>query len=262
MFDRIFALFLRQIYLIRRSPPRLVTYIFWPTIFMLVWGYFNKFLYGQMPNSGFVLSSLLGANLLMCVMERSNINVMMGFLEDVWSRNMGNILISPIRTHELIMALIINAIVATIIGVGSAFIIAYLLFDYNIFILSVSALGFFLNLLITGWAIGLMMVGMIFRFGTSGEYFGWMIAFLITPFVCVYYPVTVLPTAMQALAWCLPPTYVFEALRVLLKTGQFDWTLFYQGLGLNMVWMSVGLMIFVRAMNTARVRGGLLAMSE
>ncbi len=93
MFDRIFALFLRQIYLIRRSPPRLVTYNFWPTIFMLVWGYFNKFIYNQMPNSGFVLSSLLGANLLMCVMERSNINVMMGFLEDVWSRNMGNILI-------------------------------------------------------------------------------------------------------------------------------------------------------------------------
>jgi ABC-2 type transport system permease protein len=262
MFRRIFALVLRQLYLIRQSPPRLITYIFWPTIFMLVWGYFNKFLFSQLPNAGFVLSSLLGANLLLCITERSNINLMMAFLEDVWSRNVGNVLISPIRTGELITSLILNAVVAMIIGVGAAFFIAYLLFDYSIFILGAAAMGFFVNLLLTGWAIGITMIAIIFRFGTSGEYFGWMVAFLITPFVCAYYPVTVLPPFAQYIAYMLPPTYVFEALRELLAKGEFSWPLFYKGLGLNAVWFTASLSYFIHAMNTARVKGGLLAMSE
>lgn len=262
MFRRIYALVLRQLYLIRQSPPRLITYIFWPTIFMLVWGYFNKFLFNQLPNAGFVLSSLLGANLLLCIMERSNINLMMAFLEDIWSRNVGNVLISPIRTGELIASLIINAAVAMAIGVGSAFVIAYWLFDYNIFVLGAAAMGFFVNLLITGWAIGMAMTAIIFRYGTSGEYFGWMIAFLITPFVCAYYPVTVLPPVAQYIAYMLPPTYVFEALRELLATKSFSWSLFYKGLGLNVVWFTASIWFFIHSMNTARVKGGLLAMSE
>ncbi len=262
MFRRIFALVLRQLYLIRQSPPRLITYIFWPTIFMLVWGFFNQYLYHQLPNAGFVLSSLLGANLLLCVMERSNINLMMGFLEDIWSRNVGNVLISPVRIYELVAGLIINAVIATVIGVGSAFVIAYLLFDYNIFVLGAAAMGFFINLLIIGWAIGMAMTAIIFRYGTSGEYFGWMIAFLITPFVCAYYPVTALPPVMQYIAYSLPPTYVFEALRELLATGNFSWDLFYKGLGLNAVWFMFSIWFFIHSMNTARVKGGLLAMSE
>lgn len=262
MFRRIYALFLRQIYLIRQSPPRLITYVFWPTVFMLVWGFFNKFLYQQTGSAQFALATLLGANLLSSIMERSNLNIMMGFLEDVWARNIGNILISPIRTAEFIIGLILNGLVGMGIGVGSAILIAYFIFDYNVFHFGLHLAGFTINLLLTGWGLSMLIIAVVIRHGASGEMLGWMLAFLITPFICVYYPVSVLPVFMQHISWLLPPTYVFEGLRHLTQTGNFDWDSFYNGLWRNIIFFAVSLKVFVYSLNKARQRGGLLSMSE
>lgn len=262
MFRRIYALFLRQVYLIKQSPPRLLTYIFWPSIFMLIWGFLNKFLYQQTESVQFTMSTLLGANLLSCMMERSNLNIMMGFLEDVWARNIGNILISPIRTYEFIIGLILNGMVAMFIGVGAAYIIAYFVFGYNVFSIGLPMTGFAINLLLTGWSISMIILAIVIRYGASGEMLGWMLAFLITPFICVYYPVAVLPPSLQHIAWALPPTYVFEGLRDLIKTGTFNWSLFIGGLWRNVIFFSGAVSIFVHALNKARQRGGLLSMGE
>src|SRR3712207_8761664 len=50
----------------------------------------------------------------------------------------------------------------------------------------------------------------------SAENMAWTIMFLLMPLACVYYPVSILPSWLQALAWALPPTYVFEGMRALL----------------------------------------------
>ncbi len=262
MFRRIYALFLRQIFLIRQSPPRILFYIFWPLLFMLTWGFMNKFLYQQVNTKIFTLSTILGANLLVTMMERSNINTMMGFLEDVWSHNIGNIFISPIRMNEFIIGLILNGFIGMCIGVGSTIFLAYLLFDYNLFTLGAAIAGLSLNLLLTGWGISLLIISVIFRYGTGGEMVGWMLAFVITPFICVYYPVSVLPPPVQIIAWTLPPTYVFESLRELIRTNVFSWDLFYAGLWRNFVFFALALNTFIYALNKARQRGGLLSMSE
>jgi ABC-2 type transport system permease protein len=262
MLRRIYALFIRQIYLIRQSPPRLISYIFWPTVFMLVWGYLNQYLSHDSAVQKITLSTFLGANLFLSFMERSNVNMMMGFLEDVWSRNIGNILISPLRTWELIAGIIINGLIGTMIGMSSACLIAYLAFGYNFLAIGLPSIAFLVTLILTGWAVGLLILAFIFNFGLSAEFIGWMLAFLMTPFICVYYPVSVLPPFIQHIAWSLPPTYAFEGLRHWLDHHQFNWDYFYTGLALNGVWLLVGFTIFIRAMNKARDKGGLLSMSE
>jgi ABC-2 type transport system permease protein len=222
----------------------------------------NQYLYQDTKAQKFALSTFLGANLLLSVMERSNLNVMMGFLEDVWAKNIGNILISPIRTGELIIGVIINGFIGMTIGVSFAFLVANITFDYNVFSLGMASLGFLSNLILTGWAIGLIIIAVIFYFGMGAEMVGWMTAFLILPFVCVYYPVEVLPKTLQMIAWSLPPTYTFEGLRYWIHHDQFNWTLFYKGLALNGVFLILGVSAFVFAMNRARNRGGLLSMGE
>ena len=39
--------------------------------------------------------------------------------------------------------------------------------------------------------------------------------FLFLPLCAVFYPVAVLPSWLQCVAWTLPPTYVFEGMRAL-----------------------------------------------
>lgn len=259
----IYALFLRQIYLTKRSPPRWIAYMFWPTMEMMIWGYLNKFLYLQQSGVAMtVFTTLLGANLMLGFFQRTNVQTMWGFLEDVWARNIGNILISPIKPIEMLVGYILNGLVAVFIGMTTAIVLSYLIFDYSIFSVGIYLVPLLINLIISGWCVGLLLIAMLFRYGASGEHFGWMAAFIFVPLTAVYYPVSVLPHWVQYISLALPPTHVFEGLRYLVNTGEFNWTMFQHALLLNIFWLFVGFVVFLRQLQSARRRGGLLSMSE
>lgn len=257
---RLYAIFLRQVYLIKRSPPRVISLVFWPTINMIIWGFLNRYLFTHAEMASFTLSTLLGATLLYNFFERSNIYTMMSFLEDIWARNLGNIMISPIRPLEIVAGYIVNGLLSVTIGVGTACILSYFIFDYSIFEMGIGVLPFMLNLILSGWSIGIVLICVIIRYGTSGEYFGWMLGFLCMPFIAVYYPVSILPEWMQYISWSLPPTYVFETLREYIATGAVNWAYLQKSFVLNLGYLALMTGVFVYSLNSARKRGGLLSM--
>jgi ABC-2 type transport system permease protein len=260
--ERIFGLFLRQVYLIRRSPPRVISYAFWPTMDMMVWGFLNKYLYKDQKMLAFSMSVFLGARLLYSFSERSQVQIMWCFLEDVWAKNLGNILISPIRSIELVAGFIINGLVSTILGMACAYTAAFFIFDYTLINIGVSVLPMLLILMLNSWWIGLLLITLVLRYGPSGEHFGWMASFVILPVIAVFYPVSVLPQALQHVAWALPPTYVFEGLRELVATGSLTHTVLLKGVLLACGYVAISIMLFMQQLNAARRRGGLLSMSE
>ena len=73
--------------------------------------------------------------------------------------------------------------------------------------------------MIIGWAIGLVVSGMVLRNGLGAESLAWSVMMLLLPLSCVYYPVWILPVWLQPVAWSLPPTYVFEGMRAVLLTA-------------------------------------------
>jgi ABC-2 type transport system permease protein len=82
--------------------------------------------------------------------------------------------------------------------------------------------------------------------------------FLMLPFTCVYYPVSVLPSWLQVFAWMLPPTYVFEGMRGLLIDHVFRADLMLQAFALNAVIFAVGVAVFLVLLRSARREGTLL----
>ena len=42
-FNRMYGLFLRHFYLIKRSFPRILDLIYWPTIQIILWGFISNF---------------------------------------------------------------------------------------------------------------------------------------------------------------------------------------------------------------------------
>lgn len=174
---RLYAIFLRQIYLTIRSVPRFLTQIFWPTINVVIWGFLNQHLYAQNQLVDFTLATLLGATLLNNFFERSNINTMFAFLEDVWARNLGNMVITPIRPLEMMAGYILTGLVNVIIGVGTACILSYMMFDYSLWDMGNGVVPFLVSLIMSGWCIGIILICMIIRYGVTGELLGWMRAF-------------------------------------------------------------------------------------
>jgi ABC-2 type transport system permease protein len=259
---RIYGLFLRQMYVIRFSAPRLAAYAFWPTFNIIIWGFASKYIYTSAGVVNIAFSTLLGATLIAVLFERTNIHVMWTFLEDVWARNLGNMMMSPLRTWEYITGLILNSMVGVIFGFIIAAFFAYVIFDYSIFVMGMHFLLFAVNLMFFGWCIGVLLISLLLRFGQNAEHFGWMAVFAFSPFVAIYYPVTTLPEKAQYISWCLPPTYVFEGLRSFIKTGLFDWHYFEYSLLLNVVYFLLAGLMFIHQLQKARMRGGLLSMIQ
>ncbi len=260
---RIWGMVYRHIAVYRRSWPRLVEIAYWPTLEILIWGFTAKFFATSHAGPAVLAGSALIAGVLLWeVTLRGQIGVTFTFLEEIWSRNLGHIFVSPLRPGELVISLIAVSIMRTIIGLVPATIIAYLLYHYNILLLGPVLLLFFLNLIFMGWWIALGIVSLLFRYGAGAEALAWTIAFGITPVACVFYPVSALPYWLAPVAQALPAEHVFAGMRGALLHHAADWANLWQAAGLNVIWMAAAIFVFSGEFRAARIRGALISIGE
>ena len=184
------------------------------------------------------------------------------FTEEVYSHNLGNLFVSPVRFHEFVAGQLAMSVLRTLIGVGGACFFAWLLFRYSIFSMGLPLIAFFTTLLIFGWAVGLAVSAMILRYGLGAEELAWAAIFLVAPVSGVYYPIAVLPSALQAIGYALPTAHVFEGMRSVLLHHTFDVALFRNALLLDVLYLGIGVALFGAAIHSARRRGTLLQMGE
>jgi ABC-2 type transport system permease protein len=259
---RVQAMVLRQMYLLRSSWPRVIELIYWPTVQMLTWGFVQ--LYVSQNSTYFAKASgmFIGALLLWDVLLRGQQGFTFAFLEEMWSRNLGNILMSPLTTTELLISLMVMSLIRLSIGMIPVTLIAIPLFGFNIWGIGLPLALFFANLLIFGWAVGIVVAGLLLRYGMGAESLAWSLMFLILPLTCVYYPVSTLPAFLQTLAWALPTTYVFEGMRAIVIEQTFHLDLMLESLALNALSISAAMFAFNRLLDAARRNGSLLNTGE
>src|SRR5271167_645335 len=259
---RIGAMVLRYWYLLRSSWPRLLELIYWPAVQMLTWGFLQLYIGA---NSGFFAragGTFIGAVLLWDILFRGQLGFSVSFLEEMWSRNLANLMISPLKPIEFVIALMTMSIVRLAIGMVPVSLLAIGFFGFNLYAMGLALAAFFANLILTSWAVGIFVSGLVMRNGLGAESFAWTVMFLLMPLTCVYYPVSVLPGWLQAVALVLPPTYVFEGMRSLLIEHIFRADLMWRALGLNAVWFGIGVFGFMRLLDASRRHGSLMQAGE
>jgi ABC-2 type transport system permease protein len=259
---RIGALVLRYWYLLRSSWPRLIELIYWPMVQVLTWGLIQLYL---AEHSGFFAragATLIGAMLLWEILFRGQLGFSISFLEEMWARNLGNLMMSPLRPAEFVAALMVMSLIRLAIGMVPVFFVALAFFGFNVYDLGFAFVFFFVNLILTSWAIGILVSGLLLRHGLGAESLAWTLTFLILPLSCVYYPVTVLPEWLQPVSWLLPPTYVFEGLRALVIDHVFRADLMLGALVLNAAFFGAATFAFLRLLESARREGMLMQTGE
>jgi ABC-2 type transport system permease protein len=253
---------LRYWYLLRRSIPRLIDLFYWPAGNVVVWGFLSAFLAG---NSSFVAKAggvLLAGVLLWDVMFRSQLGVSIGFLEEMWSRNLGHMFVSPLRSYEWLLSLVVVSILRTLVGLAPAVLIARYLYDFSIFDLGLPLAGFLFNLMMMGWWLALFIVALILRYGQGAENLAWAAAFVLSPLSAIYYPVSVLPDWLRPAALALPAAHVFECMRGVMVDHVFHASELTEAFVLNLFYLGVAGAIFLYAFHGARQRGALLQLGE
>jgi ABC-2 type transport system permease protein len=255
---RINAMVLRYWYLLMSSWPRLLELIYWPALQIITWGFLQSYI---AQNDSFFAragGTLIGAVILWDILFRGQLGFSISFLEEMWARNLGNLMMSPLRPAEFVAALMIQSVIRLSVGMVPVSLLAIAFFGFNLWALGLALAVFFLNLLLTSWAIGILVAGILLRYGLGAENMAWSFMFLFLPLTCVYYPVEVLPSWLQVVAWMLPPTYVFEGMRALIIEHVFRADLMMQAFAVNIVLFAGGVVGFLLFLKSARREGTLL----
>ena len=259
---RTWGMVLRYWYVIRSSWPRTAELVYWPLVQMLMWGFLQTHLASMTGLAAKAAGLFIGGVLLWDILVRSQLGFSIAFLEEVWSRNLGHLMMSPLRPFELVAALTIVSLIKLTVAMVPVTAMAYLFFSFNVLSLGIAFAAFFANLVIMSWSLGLVSTGVVLRYGLGAESFAWLIVFVFLPLCCVYYPVTTLPGWLQPVALALPPTYVFEGLRAIVLAGTFEVHLMLVAFALNLVYFALGSATFGYFLHRARVEGSLVQMGE
>jgi ABC-2 type transport system permease protein len=252
--SRIKGVMIQEGYITRRESALWFDLLIFSAMSVIVFGLLSQYL-TQHSNSDAATNVILGM-LLWEVLRINQYSVSLNSMWNMWSHNLTNIFITPVSIAEYIIAncaisLLKTAGVFAIISIISSFI-----FNFNILSIGVPTflLGFTI-LSVFAWSVGWLLLGLVFRYGTSIQAVTWGAIMFFQPLTATFFPVSVLPGWLQAVAYLFPPTYVFEASRNAVSTGQVDWQLFIPGLALTVVWGFISVSGFVAIFHRSRVIG-------
>jgi ABC-2 type transport system permease protein len=219
-FTRIYAIYLRQWYLVKSNPIRLASTFLWIFISLAQWGFISRYIgtFGGATVS--FVTVILGAIILWEFMSRIQQGISMTFMEDVWSQNFINFFASPLKVFEYLSGMVMTGIVQGIFGFGVMVALAGIFFGYDVFKAGLLLVPALLIPFLFGISMGFYAAALMFRFGPTAEWLVWPIPLILSILSGVFYPISILPGFLQIVARCIPASYVFEGMRAVLATGQ------------------------------------------
>ncbi|HZX49895.1 MAG TPA: ABC transporter permease [Candidatus Paceibacterota bacterium] len=242
MFERLKGVLLQEYFISVRSLEVWFDMVFFPLVTTVVFGFVAKYLSGE---NLLAASYLLLGLLLWHVLQVSQYSMSMGVLWNVWSRNLSNMFITPLSIKEYIIAETISSLIKSL---GMSLVLSftvYVVFGFDVLQIGLlNYLLYFINLSLFAWAVGIVLVGVIFKYGTRIQALAWSIIFLFQPLTAAFFPVSVLPSGIRELAFAFPPTYIFEAARGNILDASLN--LQYVGIAfiLNIVYFVFALAVF------------------
>lgn len=253
--SRVLAVARRHAYVLQRAPQRWFDVVVWPVVDAVMFGAIGVYFAQESGSGSTGVGFLLAGILLFHVVFQAEISLATGFMEETWSRNLLNLLVTPLREVEYVAGVMLFGCLKLLLGVTTVGIVAFALFSFNVTDLGLALVPIVAILLVVGWSVGLVVIGLILRVGQGAEILAWGLLAMLMPLSGVFYPVDALPGILEPIAAVLPTTNVFEAARVVLDGGAIPWG-DLAAAAVGAVVLTVAAAIFlVRMLGTFRARG-------
>jgi ABC-2 type transport system permease protein len=220
---RIRAVARRHAYVLQRSPQRWFDVVVWPVVDALLFGAIGVYFADQSGAGAKGAGLLLAGILLFHVVFQAEISLATGFMEETWSRNLLNLLVTPLREGEYAAGVVLFGLAKLAIGVTVVGLVALGLFAFNITDVGLALLPIVALLLVVGWSVGMIVIGLILRVGQGAEILAWGLLAMLMPLSGIFYPVSALPGILQPIGRVLPLTHIFAAARAVLDGDGLPW---------------------------------------
>lgn len=252
---RIYAVILRYVFLFRHSFDRLSDSFYWPTIDLAVWGLTGAYLQKIAGASTPIIMLIVSGIVFWYIVWRAQYELTVNLLEDLWDNNLINLFVSPLKFREWVTSLLVLGIIKAFISLLFTALISFILYKVQIFSYGVYLIPFFFLLILTGWAVGFLVTGLIFMYGKRIQILAWAMIAVISPFCAVYYPVSILPIWAQKIAMAVPASYVFEGMRQVMVSHTMNTSMLYMSLFLNIIYIFLSLIFLKRSFNRVLRKG-------
>ncbi|MEK9178694.1 MAG: ABC transporter permease [Patescibacteria group bacterium] len=245
----------RYFYTLVHNYDRLSDSIYWPLMDLLIWGLTGLYFAGLSENSEQTIAVLLTGIIFWIVTWRSQYEITVNLLSEMWDRNLVNIFTSPLKLSEWITAVMLQGGVKMTISILFSGAIAFILYKYAFFQFGLWLIPIIISLCITGWAIGFSVAGLIIRYGQKVQTLAWTGAYVIVPFSAIYYPVSILPSWAQEVSKIVPTSYIFEAMRQHISSGHISLEKIVVSFALNALYLLLSILLFIYGFRESKKHG-------
>jgi ABC-2 type transport system permease protein len=213
----------RHAYVLWRSPHRWFDIVVWPLFDVLLWGSLGAFVAQENDASRAGTPYLLAGIMLFHVLFQSQIAVSTGFMEETWTRNLLNMMTTPLREIEYVAGLAVYGLAKMTAAMAMVCLMAVTFYGFGLGEVGWGLVPIVGILMVIGWSLAMLVIGLLLRFGQSAEILAWASTFLILSLSGVFNPVESIPGVLQPLSRILPTTHVFGAARDLLDGNPMPW---------------------------------------
>jgi ABC-2 type transport system permease protein len=245
----------RHVYVLWRAPHRWFDIAFWPLMDVILWGSLGTYVATSGVDAQATAPYLLAGIIMFHVLFQSQIAVATGFMEETWSRNLLNVLTTPVTEIEYVAGTAVFGFAKVLLALATLAVTSFVFFGFGLGEIGWAIIPIAAILVVVGWGVGIANIGLVLRFGQGAEILTWGSNFVLMALSGVFNPVESLPGPLQPIARVLPSTLAFDALRDVLAGEPLPLGNVVLGFIGSIVFLAAGTAFTVAMMRTFRRRG-------
>lgn len=248
------AIILQEYFITLRSVETLFDILVMPVLTIVVFGFLSLYLTANADAA--VANNVIMGMLMWQTLFIAQYSVTVPSLWNIWSRNLSMLFVTPLTITEYISAHATTATIKSILFFILSATLCQYFFHFDITQLGIGNLVLILaNLIIFAIALGIILLGLIFRYGTKIQALSWGFISILQPLCAALYPLSIVPEPFRSLALALPATYIFEGVRTLPGNANAFLNHMLIAFLLNIVLLIISIYIFKTLFSHSKISG-------
>ncbi len=252
---RVGAVVRRHWIVLQRAPHRWFEISFWPVMDVLLWGALGVYVARQNAQSGASTPFLLAGITLFWTFTQAQFSIALGVNEETWTRNILNVFTTPIKEIEYIVGIAVFGLLKLFLCLLTLSVATAVFFSWTLADVGWIAIPTIGLLVINGWAVGLIAVGLVLRYGQSAEILIWGLNYMLMAFSGVFFPASAMPNGVRQISSVLPTTRIFATMRDSLNGAEVSWSAMGTSAVASLVFLALATQFAVHLLGVFRRRG-------